>query len=320
MDSNISLEAQIFVLALAREGSFHRAAKHLHITQPALTRKINELERQLGVKLFVRAYHRLDLTQAGKVFISEAEASVQHAERAFELARRLAQLETGPMRLGYSPYIHGDLVPLLERWQLETGNPRGLILEAASTSELVERVIRGRVHVGFGVLPIVDEELWVNPIAREPLCLCVPKNHRLAQRTAIPVRELDREIVFWPSKQAHPGFYDQIVEYIDRLDIQPRVHETASETQAMDLVSHGFGVALLPRSLGRFSRTGIVFKPVSDLFLKIETALFARQDQRYGLLQDQIKDMLYGSIAGANWIQKASVVCESNHRHRAGVP
>lgn len=292
MDSHISLEAQIFVLALAREGSFHRAAKYLHITQPAFTRKINEIERQLGVKLFIRAYHRLELTPAGRLFIAEAEASVQHAERAFELARRQAQIEVGPMRLGYSSYIHGDLVPLLERWQLEPGTARGLVLETASTRELIERVIRGRVHVGFGILPIQEEELWVNPIARESLCLCAPKNHRLAQRIAITMRELDREILFWPAKQSHPGFYDQIMEYIDRLDVQPRVHETASETQAMELVSHGFGVALLPRSLGRFLRTGIVFKPVSDLFLKIETALFARKDQRYGALQDKIKDML----------------------------
>jgi LysR family transcriptional regulator, benzoate and cis,cis-muconate-responsive activator of ben and cat genes len=60
----------------------------------------------------------------------------------------------------------------------------------------------------------------------------------------------------------------------------------------MELVSHGLGVALLPRSLGRFSRTGTVFRPVSDLFLKVETALFARKDGRFGPLQDQIKDML----------------------------
>jgi DNA-binding transcriptional LysR family regulator len=292
MDSHFSLEAQIFVLALAREGSFHRAAKHLHITQPALTRKIAELENHLGVKLFVRTNRGLDLTPAGKLFLPEAQASVQHAERAFELARWQAQIETGPMRLGYSPYIHGDLVPLLQRWQLETGTPRGLVLETASTRELIERVIRGRVHVGFGIMPIQEEELWVNPIAREPLCLCVPKNHRLAQKQVIGARELDREIVFWPVREAHPGFYDQIMEYINGLGIEPHVHGTACQTQAMELVSHGFGVALLPRSAGRFSRTGIVFRPVSDLFLRIETALFARKEQRRGPLEGQIEDML----------------------------
>src|SRR5438067_1363277 len=101
MDTNISLEAQIFVLVLAREGSFHRAAKQLHITQPALTRKINAVEGQLGVKLFVRAYHHLDLTPAGRLFVPEAQASLQHAERAYELARQQARIESGPIRLGY---------------------------------------------------------------------------------------------------------------------------------------------------------------------------------------------------------------------------
>jgi DNA-binding transcriptional LysR family regulator len=282
MDTNISLEAQVFVLVLAREGSFHRAAKQLHITQPALTRKINAVEKRLGTKLFVRAYHRLDLTAAGRLFLPDAQASLRHAERAYELARQQAQIEIGPIRLGYAPYVHGDLVPVLERWQLETAKPRGVVLETAPTGELMERVIRGRLHGGFGVLPIVDEDsqLWI------------PKNHRLAQKASIPARELDKEVVFWVPRDAHPGFYDRTVEYIQGLGIKPVVHEAAADTQAMDLVAHGFGVALLPKSLSHFSRTGIVFKPMADLFFKIETALFVRQDQRYGDLQDHLQAML----------------------------
>jgi LysR family transcriptional regulator, benzoate and cis,cis-muconate-responsive activator of ben and cat genes len=294
MDTNISLEAQIFVLVLAREGSFHRAARQLHITQPALTRKINAIEKQVGTKLFVRAYHRLDLTAAGRLFLPDAQASLRHAERAYELARQQAQIELGPIRLGYAPYVHGDLVPLLERWQLETASPRGMVLETAPTGELIERVIRGRLHAGLGVLPIVDEDsqLWVTPVAREPFCLCLSKNHRLAQKPSIQARELDREIVFWVPRDAHPGFYDRTVEHIQGLGIKPVFHEVASDTQAMDLVSHGFGVALLPKSLSHFSRTGTVFKPMTDLFLKIETALFVRQDQRYCELQDHVQAML----------------------------
>jgi DNA-binding transcriptional LysR family regulator len=294
IDSNISLEAQVFVLVLAREGSFHRAARQLHITQPALTRKINAVEKQLGTKLFVRAYHRLDLTAAGRLFLPEAQASLRHAERAFELARQQAQMELGPIRVGYAPCVHGDLVPLLERWQLETANPRGCVLEACSTDELIERVIRGRLHAGFGILPVVDEDnqLWVTPVVREPFCLCLPKNHRLAQRPTIQARELDGEIVFWLPRELHPGFYDRTMEHIQGLGIMPAFHEVATDTQAMDLVSHGFGVAMMPKSLSHFSRTGIVFKPMTDLFIKIETALFVRQDQRYGELQDHVQAML----------------------------
>jgi DNA-binding transcriptional LysR family regulator len=292
MDKNIPLEAQIWVLVVAREGNFHRAAKRLNITQPALTRKIAELEDHLGAKLFIRTSRGLELTEAGKLYVPEAQASVRHAERAFELARCQARIETGPVRLGYSPAIHPDVLAMLEKWQLETTNPRGLVLETATTHDLVEGVLRGIVHVGFGILPITEGDLWVNPVAREPLCLCVPKNHRLAQRQSIEARELDREIVFWPAREAHSGFYDHIMEYIHGLGIEPRIHGTDCQTQAMELVSHDFGVALLPRSVGRLSRTGIVFRPISDLYLRVETALFVRKEQRHGPLHGQIEDML----------------------------
>jgi DNA-binding transcriptional LysR family regulator len=293
MDASISLEAQKFVLALAREGSFSRAAKKLHITQPALTRKVGALERQLGVKLFERAYHHLELTPAGRLFVPEAQASVQHAERAFELAQRQGHAESGPLRLGYSPYVHSDLVPMLQRWQLQDLiSTRGLILESGSTAQITERVINGSLHAGLGILPVVDEQLWVNSVAREQFCVCLPKNHFLAQKAKVSARDLHGEKVFWLPRGVHPGFYDQTVEYIRSLGVQPVFHEVGAGTQAMEIVSHGFGLTLLPRSYTRFSRTGIVFKLLTDLFLRIETGLFVRENQRNELMQQDVRLML----------------------------
>src|SRR6185437_1661897 len=137
MHANISLDAQMYVLVLAREGSIHRAAKLLHITQPSLTRKINKIETELGVRLFQRSPRGLELTQAGRLFIPEAQASMQHAERAWELARREAEIEAGPLRLGCSPGVHLDLSTMLQRWQLRNlDNPRPVLLESAITIEL----------------------------------------------------------------------------------------------------------------------------------------------------------------------------------------
>jgi len=165
-------------------------------------------------------------------------------------------------------------------------------LETGSTTELMERVVRGKLHVGFGILPVMDDDLWVSAVAREPFCLCIPKNHRLAQKSNVSAMELDGEIVFWIPRVAHPGFYDHTVEYIQGRGIRPVLREVGSGTQAMDIVAHGFGVALLPRSFTRYSRTGIVFKAITDLYPKIETALFVRQDQRYGVIQDHVQAML----------------------------
>lgn len=293
MHANISLDAQMYVLVLAREGSFHRAAKQLHITQPSLTRKIKEVETELGVKLFQRNHRGLELTAAGRLFIPEAQASMQHAERAWELARRQSQIETGPLRVGHSPSIQVDLLPILQRWQLRNlGNSRQVILESAITLELMQRVLKGHLHVAFGISPIEDEELWVHPIAREPFCLCIPKNHALAQKAVVSAKDLHGEIVFWLPRNLHPALYERMMEYIGSLAVEPIFHEVSSMTQAMDTVAHDFGLALLPRSMVRFSRTGVLFKPLTDLFLQIETAMFVRQDQRHGPLQEHIQAIL----------------------------
>src|SRR6185437_10580720 len=115
----------------------------------------------------------LELTQAGRLFIPEAQASMQHAERAWELARREAEIEAGPLRLGCSPGVHLDLSTMLQRWQLRNlDNPRPVLLESAITIELMERVLKGQLHLAFGISPIDNEELWVHPITREPFCLC----------------------------------------------------------------------------------------------------------------------------------------------------
>jgi LysR family transcriptional regulator, benzoate and cis,cis-muconate-responsive activator of ben and cat genes len=293
MDGSFSLQTQISVLAVVREGSFSRAARKLHVTQPALSHKISALEKQLGVKLFKRGYHHVELTAAGRAFVPEAERSVLHAENAFELARRQARIESGPLRLGYSPYVHSDLLPMLQRWQLDdTTSSRGLVLESGFTSQTVERVMRGNLHAGLGILPITDERLWVTRVGRESFSACLPKNHRLAQKPSVSSKDLHGEIVFWLARAAHPGFYDQSMEYFRSQGVQPVFHEVGAGSQAMEIVSHGFGLTLLPRSFSRFSHTGIVFKPLTDLFLRIETALFVRQDQRQEILQDQMRLML----------------------------
>jgi DNA-binding transcriptional LysR family regulator len=292
MDASVSLEGQLFVLAVAREGTFGRAAKKLHITQPALTRKIGVIERQVGAKLFIRGHHNVELTEAGRLFVPEAEASVSHAQRAFELARQQAQSESGPLRLGVAPYVHSDLLPMLHRWQLQDkGSSRRLVLESGVTQTIIERVLRGELHAGLGIMPISDEQLWVTTVGREQFCVCIPKNHRVAQKASVSAKDLHGEIIFWFPRVVHPGFYDQTVDYIRQQGVQPVFHQVGSGSQAMEIVSHGFGLTLLPRSFTRFSHTGIVFKPLTDLFLRIETGLFVRDDQRHELLQEDMRLM-----------------------------
>lgn len=290
MQSRNPLELHALVVVIAQEGSFVRAAKKLSIAQPSLSRKIQSLERSLGVRLFERTSRKVELTKAGKLFVLESTASLNHAERAWDLARYQTQIENGPCRIGYSRYTHSAFLPILNELsalqRASSDEPRGTVLESATTQELVERVLRGKLHAALGVSPVIDEDLWVQPVGREGFSICIPKNHRLAQKTVVTVPDLDSEIIFWLPRRIHPGFYKRVTRYIRSLGTEPIFKEVRDTMQALDFVSHGFGLALLPRAAARLSRTGVMFKSLADRYLGIETVLFMRRDQRHGSLKD----------------------------------
>lgn len=301
MQSNNPLELNLMVVVISQEGGFVRAAKKLGIAQPSLSRRVSLLEKSVGVKLFERTSRGVELTRAGRLFVSEAVVSLDHAERAWDLAHYQAQIENGPYHIGYSPYVHSVFLPPLNELrpflsQSSTG-PSGITLETAPTGELVERVLRGRLHAALGVRPIVDEDLWVQPVGREGFTLCVPRNHALARRSELTVLDLHGETVYWLPQSGHPRLYARIMKYIRSVGAQPVFKEVRALTHALEFVAHGFGLALLPRSAAHVSHTGVVFKPLADRYLAIETALFMRRDQRHGPLKDLVDDLFSQLVA-----------------------
>jgi LysR family transcriptional regulator, benzoate and cis,cis-muconate-responsive activator of ben and cat genes len=288
MQSRNLLEVHVFVVTIAQEGSFIRASKKLGVAQPSLTRRVAGLERSLGARLFYRTSRKVELTKAGRLFVMESTLSLEHAERAWNLARYQAQLESGPIRIGYSPYIHSAFLPHLFRLTTIEDVSSGVLLQSASTREMVKRVLRGQLHAALGIRPIDDEELWVKAVGSEGFSVCVPRNHRLAQKADVTVRDLNRELVFWVPPSLHPRFYGRAMRYIHSLGVAPAFKEVWGQAHALEFVAQGSGLALLPRSATRISRTGVVFKTLSDRYLGIETVLFMRRDQRYGDVKELV--------------------------------
>ncbi len=292
MQSRTLLEVHVLVVTISQEGSFIRAAKKLGIAQPSLTRRVAWLEKSLGAKLFYRTSRKVELTKAGRLFVMESTISLDHADRAWKLARYQAQIENGPFRIGYSPYTYSAFLPLLYQLSPPGDVPSGIVLESASTREMVERVLRGQLHAALGVRPITDEDLWVQLVGREEFSLCLSRNHALAQKAEVTVKDLDGEMIFWVPRSLHPRFYGRVMQYIRSSGVEPVFKEVWAENHALEFAAHGFGLALLPRSAARVSRTGVVFKPLSDRYLRIETLLFMRSDQRYGVVKEFIDDVL----------------------------
>jgi DNA-binding transcriptional LysR family regulator len=238
MQSRNPLEVNILIVIIAQEGSFIRASKKLGIAPPSLTRRVAWLERSIGVKLFDRSTRNVELTAAGRLFVQESSLSLSHAERAWDLARFQAQIDSGPYRVGYSPYTHSAFLPLLNGLSPALhppgDEPSGIVLETANTLELVERVLRGKLHAALGVGPIGDRDLWVQRAGQEGFSVCLPRNHRLAQKAAVTVHDLNRELVFWMPRSLQPRFYAQVMRYIGSLGVPPVFKEVKGATHALD--------------------------------------------------------------------------------------
>jgi len=274
-----SLQQLLFFEAVLEEGNLVRAANRLHTTHSTISRGLKALSHELGIELFNRTPSGLKPNDVGIVYGSEIRAALEHARRAFDLALFHAQKDRLPFRVGHSPYIHGQLMPLFTSLTLPGIAAPPIILKSATTIQLVQRVLNGRLEAGFGVMPIVDRELWMERIAHEPFAVCVNERHNLAKHTKLSASQLRHETLVWIPREIHPHFYDRIVSYLRTLEFNPkRFHQVQTITQALDFAAIGAGVALVPHSAQRFTRPGVLVKPLTDELMRIETALFVRRN------------------------------------------
>lgn len=284
-----SLQQLLFLEAILEEGSLVRAADRFHTTHSTISRNLKTLNDGLGISLFDKTPHGLRLSNVGRIYGAHIRNSLEQAKLAFDLARYETALHRRAFYVGHSPYIHGALLPTLEKLTLPGMESPPVVLRSAPTVRLVRRVRHNAIQAGFGVLPIVDTALWIERMAYEPFCICIGEHHRLAGSARLAVRELSNETLVWIPRYTHPLFYDQIVNYLLTLKFNPRRFlEAHTITQALDFAAHGAGAALVPQSASRFQRSGVVFKTLTDDLIRIETALFVRKDQIHASVKDFI--------------------------------
>jgi LysR family transcriptional regulator, benzoate and cis,cis-muconate-responsive activator of ben and cat genes len=248
MDMDL-LEALEYVAVIAEEGSYERASQRLHKPKSSLSRKIRGVEQNYRVKFFDGPTRQSELTAEGQMGVAGIKPICQQAERLQESIQYCGRVATGPIRIGFSPYSSKTSVRRLHELKIadfETqlvrpeGLPEPLLeVEVGSTPNLIERVLRGKLHAALGVLPIDDNALWVELLLRERFCVCLPKGHPLAHRQTIAARELNRQTVFLIPHDMHPAFYDRTVEYIRSTGAHPIYQEIPQVPHATEIAEHG---------------------------------------------------------------------------------
>jgi len=179
-----------YFAAVAAHGSFSRAAKNLHLTQPALSRQVKDLEDELGVPLFARGTNSVTLTEAGEVFYEEARDLLARADQAIQRVRGEAKNEF--LRVGYGPSLTSGIMPqAIERFQAAVPRVR-LELEDLTPREMAEKAREGLldlVIVPDSAEPLINGFQWVE-LRRVALVLVMARDHPLAKLAKIPPARL----------------------------------------------------------------------------------------------------------------------------------
>jgi DNA-binding transcriptional LysR family regulator len=278
-----------YFVGVGEEQHFGRAAERLHIAQPALSRQIQDLEKEIGFPLFDRLPRGVKLSAAGKLFLEDARRILGDVQEATRRAERVASGKAGTLRVGFVESIswHGIVPESFRRFRRIRPDAELTPVPMLSLAQ-VEAIRSGRLDAGFVVsLGTLGKELDQRPVARHGLVLAAPKGHHLARQAKLRLRDLnDLPFICFP-RRANPAAYDRLMDACFRGGFKSLriVQEADDHATILSLVACRLGIALVSDSAKWQCPRGVALLPVLDLKVSVPFSLVWRKDNRSPLLQ-----------------------------------
>ena len=240
-----------YIVAVARERHFGRAAEACFVSQPTLSVAVKKLETELGVSLFERGHGDVALTPAGEMVVSQAQRVLEEASAIKQVARQGQDQLAAPLRLGaintIGPYLLPHLIPLLA----DRAPQMPLVIEENFTSVLADRLRRGDLDVIVISLPFDEPGILTLPVYDEPFVVLLPSSHPLTLKEEVGIDDLRAENVLLLG--AGHCFRDQVLDVCPECLRKPRSDarlpqsiEGGSLETIRYMVAGGLGITVLP--------------------------------------------------------------------------
>ena len=256
-----------YIVAVARERHFGRAAEACHVSQPTLSVAIKKLEEELDVKIFERGSNEVSLTPLGEAIVRQAQSVIEQAQGIREIAQRGKDPLAGPLRLGIIYTIGPYLLPELVRHAIDMTPQMPLILQENFTVKLLDMLRTGELDCAIMAEPFPDTGLAIAPLYDEPFVVAVPAAHPFAQRQEISAEELKSETMLLLGT-GH-CFRDHVLEVCPefaRFSSDTEGIKKSFEGSSLETIKHmvasGMGVTVVPQlSVPREPQPHLVFIP-----------------------------------------------------------
>ena len=251
-------------VAVAEELHFTRAAERLQMTQPPLSRQIQLLENDLGVRLLDRTNRSVRLTPAGRAFLTEARRILRQSEHATLAVRQVSTGEAGSIVIGFTAASAYSMLGTLLETAREVVPHAEIVLREMVTRDQLEDLTESRLDLGLGRPSVTGPDLRTRPAVRERLLAALPRGHGLAARDgALEITDFDGQQFLMYSPTEARYFNELLISIFRAAHVAPVFCQYLSQVHSiLALVNCGLGVALVPEAAARLRYADIVFKPI----------------------------------------------------------
>ncbi|NTV88978.1 MAG: LysR family transcriptional regulator [Clostridiales bacterium] len=274
--------------------NFSKASKKLYIAQPVLSRHIADLEAQLGIQLFIRSKHSVQLTYMGELMLTEAKEIIERYEQAIYKIRQTAAGTIGTLSIGFlEGAVRNFLASLIMRYS--SSYPKtDLHLVSMDLGDLTRSLKKGDIDIGFTLALDLgnSEELNIKTLYSDFYSLVVPKNHPLASRDSVEITDLKNEQFIMPSPEYFPNAMDQLVKFCNAKGFHPKiVKQTPRIDTVLLMVEIGMGVSIMPRHDVVYANSNIRFIDVMGSDVTVDVVVAWRKNNTNPLITPFLEEL-----------------------------
>jgi DNA-binding transcriptional LysR family regulator len=278
-----------YFVTLAESLHFGQAAAKLQIAQPSLSHQIQQLEAELQTTLLRRTKRRVELTDAGRIFLEQARDILAHADRAALVTRRAGRGGAVRLRVGIGycmdhvdgSKVAGEFNRLHDAVHVE--------LHTMSAGAQITALTQGRLDIGFVRPPVDDTSLVSAVLVREPFVAALLSNHRLGKKHSLALSALAHESFVVPPRNTVPVYHDLVLRACREAGFVPHApHEADHVLLMLGMVAAGAGVALVPASARKIKQNGVTFATLRPSHALLETVVTWRRDDTSPFVGDYV--------------------------------
>jgi LysR family transcriptional regulator, benzoate and cis,cis-muconate-responsive activator of ben and cat genes len=264
--NRIDLRQLRYFVAIVSEGSFRAAAETLNISQPPLTRQIQQLEEIIGATLLVRRSNGIQTTPAGAALFTEAQNILKLVERACANTQRIATGQMGRLDVGVFGSAVLDIVPRIVLHFRNRFPDVEVVLHNMDRETQVKALHERRIEIGFNRFFEDHPDLMWEQVIRQEMLAIVPEGHVLTTRKVISLRDLAEEpLIFYPRTTGPGGFSNYLMRLFHTLNIEPHIVQSVDDVMtAVAFVSSGLGLTLGVDSARNLRLPGVVYLPLEE--------------------------------------------------------